>query len=138
MGGLGVDPAPEFSEKASDGGPSMWVRTVFNYHVVLAGIHIACVDADVAFPADPRPVLFNPTTDISISRTGRGRSFVPDCMHKYRGRRGGLVPKKIVHESLWIPKMSAKFPSSEFCHRKLFDHRSGRTTRPRSSYAVLP
>eukprot|EP00668_Euglena_longa_P013900 GGOE01017851.1.p1 GENE.GGOE01017851.1~~GGOE01017851.1.p1 ORF type:complete len:577 (+),score=151.80 GGOE01017851.1:109-1839(+) len=48
-------------------GPSMWVRTVFNYHVIQAGIHVTCVDADVAFPADPRPVLFNPMADISIS-----------------------------------------------------------------------
>ena len=41
-------------------GPSMWVRTNFNYHLVLAGVHVACIDADVVFTADPIPILFNP------------------------------------------------------------------------------
>ena len=48
-------------------GPSMWVRTHFTYHLVLAGLHVVSIDADVVFPSDPRPILFSPLADLSIS-----------------------------------------------------------------------
>ena len=56
-------------------GHAMWIRAIFNHHLVLAGVHVACIDADVVFVRDPRPILFSPLADISISLEWHPRWF---------------------------------------------------------------
>ena len=56
-------------------GQSSWVRANFDRHLVRAGVNIVCIDADVLIGRDPRPVLFNDATDMSVSM--EWRTFKP-------------------------------------------------------------